>query len=232
MNKRIVALAAWIALAAPALAQQQPPTLAANGEGEVMVVPDIAIVTIGVTSRAATARDALAANSTDVNAVLETIRAEGVAEVDIGTSGFSVSPVYEERPAGGRTDQPPRIVGYQVSNQVRVTIRDIATSGEILDKVVTAGANQVNGISFDIADRKTHEEEAIKLAIADARRQGELMAEAAGVRLVRILSVNANAGGGPVFARADFAIAAAVPVAPGQQSVSANASISWEVAPE
>ncbi len=257
MKVTIAALAVLI-LVAPALAQgqkgagpgprdraqqgqqrvlmQRPPepaTLSASGEGEVMVVPDIAIVTIGVDTRGTTAGEALAANSADLTNVIQTIRAAGVADKDIATAGFSVSPVYEQTPNNVRTDRPPKIIGYDVSNQVRVTIRDIAASGGILDKVVTAGANRVNGIAFDIADRQAAEDKAIAAAIAEARRRASIMAEAAGVKLMRITSVNANAGGGPrpVFARMEMA-AAPVPVMPGEQSVTANASITWQVAEE
>mgnify|MGYP000583820429 CR=1 FL=1 len=218
---------------APAMAEAETPVpqLQANGSGEVMVVPDIAIVTIGVVSRATDASDALDANSVDLTRVINAIKAAGVAEKDIGTSGFGVNPVYQR--TNQPSDQPAKIVGYEVSNQVRVTIRDITASGGLLDKVVKAGANQVYGISFDIADRKAATEAAIRAAIADARAKAELMAEAAGVRLVRILTVNANENGGPVpmMARADFA-EKSVPVMPGERAVSASASISWEIAPQ
>ena len=229
------ALAAMLAFAGPAAAQMNPqvPTLTANGTGTVYVVPDIAIVSIGVATRAATAAAALSENSAEMSAVIATIEAEGVARRDIGTTGFQVYPVYEQQqPTDGRTE-PPRVVGYQVTNEVRVTIRDLASSGAILDKVVSAGANQVNGISFDSSDRKGPADAALADAVADARRQAEIMATAAGVRLVRIVNVNASSGGGPMFARAEMmAMDAAVPVMPGQRELSANATVTWEIAPE
>lgn len=229
-------LAATLALAGPAFAQTGPdvPTLTANGTGRVFVVPDIAIVSIGVTSRAPTAAEALAANSTDLNQVIATIEAESVARGDIGTQGFSIFPVYEQPPENSTTTEPPKIVGYQVTNEVRVTIRDISNSGAILDKVVGAGANQVNGITFDSADRRTPADAALADAVADARRQAEIMAKAAGVRLVRIVNVNASSGiMEPMMARYDMAEAAAsTPVMPGQREVNANANVSWEIAPE
>jgi uncharacterized protein len=230
------ALAVLLALSVPALAQEQPriAILTANGTGSVSVAPDIAIVSIGVVSQAATASEALGANNGDVAKVIETIQATGVKDADIGTSGFSVSPIYESKPL--RTmenqDEPPRITGYQVSNEVRVTIRDIANSGAVLDKVVSAGANQIGSIQFDISDRQKPADEALGQAIADAKRQAELMADAAGVRLVRILDINASSGV-PVFARAEMRVAAApVPIMPGESQVTANANISWEIAPQ
>jgi uncharacterized protein YggE len=235
MKPMFAALAALVLFAAPVAAQDNPPpSLEANGEGIVMTVPDIAIVTIGVTTRAETASAALSANSADLAKVIATVTGEGVADKDIGTSGFSIYPVYEQLPEQPAPGQMPKIVGYQVQNEVRVTIRDIAKSGGILDRVVTAGANQVNGISFDSADRKTPAEAALKDAIADARRKAEIMAAAAGVRLVRILQVSASQGGGPqpMFARMELSAQKDVPVMPGQQQITANATVRWEIAPQ
>jgi uncharacterized protein len=226
-----------VALAGPALAEPPVPQLTANGEGFVSVVPDIAIVSIGVSTRAATAREALDGNSADMTKVIDTVKGEGVAERDIGTSGFSIWPVYEQRPPNpdGTVDEtPPKVIGYQVTNEVRVTIRDIGKSGGILDKVVSAGANQVNGITFDVADRDTPADEALALSVKDAAKKAAIMADAAGVRLVRVLNV--SGGGslppGPVY-RSEVAFAAkAVPVMPGEQRVTANATVTWEIAPK
>ncbi len=214
----------------PAERAAQKGVLQATGNGQVMVTPDIAIVTIGVVTRAATASAALADNSQNLNAALAAIKAAGVADKDVGTSGFSINPVYQPLRDAGPDAGPPKIVGYTVSNNVRVTIRDIATSGDLLDHVTQAGANQVNGIAFDVADRASAEDAAIKAAIGEAKRRGALMAAAAGVKLGKMLSVHASTGGGgpsPVFARMEAA--APTPVMPGQQAVTANASISWEI---
>ena len=234
--RAIVAALAFLALplAGPALAEPPVAQLTANGEASVGAVPDIAIVTIGVTTRALTARAALDGNSADLERVIAAVRAEGVADKDIGTSGFSVFPVYEQPPvrADGTTDDtnPPKIVGYQVTNEVRVTIRAIATSGGILDKVVGAGANQVNGIAFDLSDPDTPADAALAEAVEDARKKAEIMAKAAGVKLVRILSVSAG-GSGPMPYRAEMSVLGkAVPVMPGERQVTANATVTWEIA--
>jgi len=229
------AFAVWMLVSAPAAAQvpERIPSLNASGEGFVMVVPDIAIVTVGVTTRGDSARPALDQNSAETARVIAAIRAAGVADADIGTSGFSVSPVYEERPpradGEGGTADLPRIVGYQIINEVRVTVRDIGQSGAILDRVVTAGANQISGIAFDVADPQAAADEALRSAIADARRKADLMATAAGVRIVRILDISGG-GGFPMFARAEaMAFDGAVPVMPGQTRVQANATIVFEI---
>jgi uncharacterized protein YggE len=233
MKPMLAGLAAVLFLTIPALADGPTPTLTADGRGTEMVVPDIAVVTIGVESRGRTASAALAANSTDLTRAIGAIRAAGVADRDIGTSGFGIDPVYAEQKEG-ETNTPPPIIGYQVSNSVTVTIRDIAKSGGILDAVVNAGANQVNGISFDVSDPKAAHEAALKAAIAEALAKGELMADAAGVRLVRVLSVATAQDGGPrpMFLAMAAKAAPSAPVMPGQQSLDATATISWEIAPK
>lgn len=236
---RYVAVAAFtaiLALSAPVVAQEQPriATLSANGTGSVSVVPDIAIVVMGVTTRAKTAREALDANNAELAKVIAAIQAEGVKDTDIGTSGFSVNPIYESKPRSASSTDPdlPVILGYKVSNSVRVTIRDIAASGALLDKVVTAGANQIDAIEFDVSDPQEPSDEALAAAIADANRMAKLMADAAGVRLVRILDVNASSGR-PAFARMETrAMSDAVPIMPGERQVTGNANVTWEIAPK
>lgn len=225
--------ATFAALPAKADNVTEVPTLSANGEGIAYATPDIAVVSIGVTTRGATAAEALSANSADLAKVIESIRGEGVEDKDIGTSGLNIHPVYEKPAKDAPQTEAPKIIGYNVSNEVRVTIRDLESSGSILDKVVSAGANQMNGISFDNADRSVSQDDAIKAAIADAKRKGEIMAEAAGVKLKRIVNIQANAGGGAMpqmYARVAMAAdASAVPVMPGQQQIMGNATIIWEI---
>ena len=228
----VAVLAAMLTAAAPALAAEDTrvPQLTASGEGLVEVVPDIAVVTLGVVTRGRTAAEALTANSTGMTAIIAGLKGAGIDEKDIGTSGFSVSPLYP--PERNDAAAEPKIIGYAVSNQLRVTIRDLAASGALLDKVVNAGANQVNGISFEVADRVKPAEEALKRAVADARRKAAIMAEAAGVKLVRVLSVSADNGGGYYPTAAPMVKSMAVPVMPGQQAINQTATVVWEVAPE
>lgn len=234
MKSPLVLIAILIALAGPTLADDSPPTLSATGQGEINAAPDIAILTLGVVSRADTARAALDANNADMDRLIATIRAEKVAEKDIATTGFSISPIYSQppRPRPGEAAIEPGIVAYQVSNQLRTIIRDLAATGRVLDKAVSAGANQAASIHFDIESRAALVDKAIISAIADAKRQAALMAEAAGVRLVRILTVNANQGGAGPRREALAFSANAVPVMGGELVVSASASINWEIAPQ
>lgn len=232
-----VMFAATALLATPAFAQttQQVPqrTLSLTGQAEVTSPPDIAVISAGVVSEAKTARDALTQNNKAMATVLQTIEAAGVAGKDIQTSSFSVQPkyLYPQRASNGDQD-PPRIVGYTVSNSVTVTVRDLAQLGPVLDAVVSSGVNQMNGLSFSIAEPEPLRNEARKMAVAEARTRAELYAQAAGVSLGRILSIS-EAGGvqppQPAFRRAAMESAAAVPVAQGQQSIEMQVNIVWEI---
>jgi hypothetical protein len=229
LTRPALALAALLLAAAPAFAADQPPTLTANGAASVSAVPDMAIVTLGVVSEAKSARAALDSNNADMSAVINTVTDAGIADKDVATSQFAIAPVYAPPPKDG-SDAPAKIIGYRVSNEVRVTIRDLAASGAVLDKVVSAGANRVTGISFDIAERDALEKQALAAAIKDARAKAALMADAAGVTLARIVSINAGSNGLPrPRAMATFA-AKSVPVMPGETEISANATIVWEIA--
>lgn len=230
------ALALLVAMQAPAMAQEAPriAELSVSGDGVVLAKPDIATVSIGVVSEGPTARAALDANSSDMTKVVDSVRAAGIQERDIGTTGFNIDPVYSHQPIRpDGTQENPQIVGYRVTNLVSVRIRDIDNSGAVLDAVVSAGANRVTGIEFGIAEPGRLEDEAMKNAISDARRKAQIIADAAGVRLVRILSVSTNANFGvPRFeARVAASDAKAVPILQGERSLSANASLVFEIEP-
>jgi uncharacterized protein len=233
MRRLLSLLVTLLALALPALAEEaKPATLTATGEGIVMATPDIAVVTIGVVSNGRTAEAALASNTSDMNAVLAAVKAAGVAEKDIGTSGFYVNPIYpperEQNP-----DQPSKIIGYRVGNDIRVTIRDFAKAGAVLDKVIGAGANQVNGISFELSDRAGPADQALKAAVAEATRKAGLMAEAAGLKLVRLVSLTTQETRPVPYGAAPMAMMkAAVPIMAGQQQVTANVTAVFEIAPK
>lgn len=213
------------ALATPALAAD-PHTLSMSGHGEVRAVPDMVSVTAGVTTSAATAASALAANTARMKTVFASLEKLGVAEKNIRTVNFSVSPQY----ATGN-NEPPRLTGYQVNNEVSVRLEDVTKLGGALDALVSAGANQMNGISFDINEPAPLLEKARTGAIADARARAETYAKAAGVTLGAILSI--SEGGGevrPLRMAAPMVFAAkAVPVAAGEQSVTADVSVVWEI---
>ena len=226
-------LAALAAFASPAFAQEtkMPRTIQLSGHGEVKAAPDMAVVTAGVQSSAETARAALSANNTAMQALLAALASAGVAGKDIQTSNFNVSPRYEYVQDGSR---PPKVVGYDVSNNVSVIVRKLDGLGPILDQLVTAGSNQIGGIQFMIDRPENFADEARRLAVADAERKAAVYAKAAKVQLGQLLSL--SEGGGPqppvpVFAKAMRAEAAdgAAPIAQGEQAVAVDVNMVWEI---
>lgn len=208
-------------------------TLTVSGEGTASAAPDMATLSSGVVSEAKTAREALDANSSAVAAVIEAIKAAGIEPRDISTSGFSVQPSYA--PPKKDSGDAPRIVGYQVSNGVTVRVRDLSKLGDLLDQLVTKGANQIGGIAFDIAEPGKLEDAARVAAVKDARHQAEIIAEASGVRLVRVVSVSADGGARPMvrqFAAAPAMMKAdSVPVEAGETLLRAGVTITYEIEP-
>ena len=205
-------------------------TISVTGLGEAKAKPDMAVINSGVVTEAPTARDALAKNNAAMSSVIETLKKAGIAEQDIQTSNFTVSPQYP--PYQPNQTKAPRISGYQVSNQVTVRVKNLAKLGAILDALVQVGANQINGITFDIDQPKSLQNEARKLAVADAKAKAELYAAAAHVSLGRILQISEAidiVGPQPAYAMDKMAAQSAVPIAAGQQTLSANISIVYEI---
>ena len=221
-------LFAALLAATPALAQTAAPrTIAMSGHGEVRSAPDQARITTGVTTAAPTAAAALAANTNQMRSLFDALGRAGIPAKNIQTVNFSVSPQY----TNGANNQPARVTGYQVSNQVDVRIDDVARVGTTLDALVTAGSNDMNGISFSIKDPAPLLATAREQAVADARARAETYARAAGVTLGLILSI--SEGGGEVrplrMAPMMMKAAAPVPVAAGEESVTADVSLVWEI---
>jgi uncharacterized protein YggE len=226
-------LALLAAMAAPAFAG----TITIDGLGEVSATPDTAFINSGVTTQGATAREALDANTKAMADLIAALKDAGIEQRDIQTSGFSVNPnyVYSDARDDKGYSLPPKITGYQVSNTVTVKVRKIAELGTILDKSVTVGANTINGVNFAVEDTKELLNEARKAAFADARAKGELYATLAGSALEEIVSISESQGYNvapptPMFARADSAAAAPVPVEAGEMSFTVNVSVQWELA--
>ena len=213
------------ALSLPAFAADSH-TITMTGHGEVKATPDLATISAGVTTNAPTAAGALSANTSRMNQVFDALKKLGIPDRNIQTVGFSVFPQY----TNGDNNSPRRLTGYQVNNEVTVRLDDIARVGSTLDMLVGAGANQMNGISFDIATPAPLLEKARAQAIGDARARAVIYARAAGVALGPIISI--SEGGGEVQPRPLYramALAAPVPVAPGEQSMTADVTVAWEI---
>ena len=225
-NSISLGLALAALLAVPAWAADLR-TISITGHGEARGRPDIAVIQAGVTTNAPTAAAALSANTTRMNAVFAALKKLGVPDRNIQTSGFSVFPQY----TNGDNNAARRLTGYQVSNSVSVRLEDVDRTGPALDALVAAGANQMNGISFDIAKPEPLLDQARTEAVNDARHRAGVYAKAAGVSLGSIQSISESGGGAPpprpMYRMAVMADAA--PVAPGEQSLSADVTMVWEI---
>ena len=224
-----LALAAMLPFsAAAAFAESAPATLSVTGDGATEVVPDLATLSIGVTTLGATAAEALAANSAALSAVLERLRAAGVEDRDLQTSNLSVNPNWTgyEKSSGS-----PAIDGYTAMNMVTVKIRKLDGLGAVLDAAVADGANTLNGLTFGLAEPRPAMDVARKAAVEDAAAKAALMADAAGVTLGKVLSITEGGGyGGPAPMFKDAAAEAMpVPVEAGALSVQASVTVVWEI---
>ncbi len=207
-----------------------PRLISITGHGEVKARPDMAVITLGVMTQAKTAREALTQNTKTMEKVLASLKASGIEGKDIQTSNFAVNPRYQY---DQNNVQPPRVTGYDVSNTVLVSARKLGTLGEVLDTVVSEGSNQINGIMFAIADNEKLEDEARKLALADAERKAKLYADLAHITLGQIMSLSEGNAQPPqpvYYGKAVRAETAnAVPIAEGEQTVALDVSVTWEI---
>ena len=248
MKRFVLALLCVTALpSSAALAQQTAPMTIAPGntlltvsaDGRSVRTPDLAVFTAGVTSQAKTAGAALTANAADMNRVVAALKRAGIADRDIQTSNLSLNPVYAQPvrlPDGNYEQGEQKIVGYNVNNTVTVRQRKLSEFGRVIDTLVEAGANQVNGPSFQMDEPDAATDEARLAAMKKARARADLYAKAAGLRVGRILSISETGGYNPgppvLFARmaADSAPAPS-PVAAGEIQLNANVTVLFELTP-
>jgi len=231
----IACLAAAAAFVPALQAQSQPQSppdgrAVVIGEGSVSVTPDYAQIESGVTSRAKSVKEATDANSKLMAAITSALLESGVAQNDIQTSRFSVQPVYA--PQEPRTE--PKLVGYSISNQVRVKIRQIGKVGEILDRLVAAGVTNVGNIAFLVSDPSKALDQAREAAIADARRKAEVYARASGLRLGQVVWITEDSEFAPPLPMraqgATAAMTAPVPIAAGEDTLRARVTVGFDIA--
>ncbi|MES2494697.1 MAG: SIMPL domain-containing protein [Pseudomonadota bacterium] len=233
-----LAMPVALALIAPASAQEVAVAApqAATGtrldivaSGEVNVVPDIATIGAGVVTQAPTAAAAMSENARRTAATVAAIRKAGVADRDIQTTAVNLSPQYRYA-----DNQPPVITGYQASSRVSVRFRDVKAAGPILDSLVAAGANQIDGPTLSIDKPEPLLDKAREKAVAKARARAELYARAAGLKVKRIVAISEGSFEAPrppmpqmMMARgkesADSSIEA------GEQTLSINLSVTFEL---
>lgn len=221
------ALTAVQAQTAPQTATQTA-QITVTGEGVVDGVPDIATLSLGVTTLGDTAVAAMASNTEALNAVMARLKEAGIGERDMQTTNLSINPNWTAYDSTVR----PRIDGYTASNQLTVRIRDLDGLGAVLDAAIQDGANTLNGLSFGLSEPRPAMDAARKAAVEDARARATLLVEAAGATLGPIVSI--TEGGGymppqPMF-RQSADSAGAVPVAAGEVATTASVTVVFEIA--
>jgi uncharacterized protein YggE len=230
-----IALAALLVLAVGALAgigrpevaggasEEQRDGITVTGVGRIDSVPDQAEFSLGITTKAATAREALAANSDRMRRLIAALKAAGVAERDVKTQNVSIAPNY---------DGDPEPAGYSASNTVSVVIRDLDRAGAVHEAASRAGANNVYGPSLTRANRESLGAQALEKAVENARKRAETLARAANVRLGPVTAIveAVERGGYELFAaRTAQDSAADVPIEKGTEEISASVTVTFAI---
>ena len=210
---------------------ETPHTLNITGVGQVSLTPDIAYIYLGVHTEMSSASEAVAENNAQTEKVIAALKKMGVEAKDIRTTNFSIWPSQNYGPDGTPLD-----IKYVVDNTVYVTVRDLEKLGDLLDSVISAGANTVNSIQFDVADKTAAMKEARDAAVKNAQEQAQELAVAAGVKLGDITNISfydtapypvygayGKGGGGGA------ADAIAVPIQPGEMTIVVSVSMTYEI---
>ncbi len=238
----VVALATVLVIGIPMTACSQPQTsagyampadgtlLSVSASADAKRVPDVASISTGVLTQAADANAAMRANAAQMDKVMKAIRAAGIAERDIQTSGINLNPQYNYV-----ENAPPTITGYQANNTVSVKVRDLSKLGKVLDTLVQQGANQVNGPSFEVDKPDEAYDEARVGALKKAQARAQTYADALGLKVRRIVSISE---GGSSFPRpmpmmramaSDSVMSKETSVAPGETTLSVNLDVVFEL---
>jgi uncharacterized protein YggE len=214
------------ALAAPIAVRAADRLVTVTGEGSIAVAPDAAVLRIGVSTQAKTAADASDANAHRMAAVLGAIKDSGVAERDVQTAWLSLQPQYDSSKPGA-----PHLIGFQVTNQVTVKVRDIKALPIMLDRAITAGANEMSGIEFIVSGQSKLLDQVRDQAIADAHRKADLYVKAAGGHLGHVVTITEEGAPPPMRPVVTAMRSGAVPVAPGEQTLKASVTVSYALEP-
>ena len=230
--KKLLILLLTLALLLPVFAQAEHAaapgaTITVSGNATVTLKADYAQVTVGVSTKAPTVEEASQKNTAAIHAVIAALTEAGVLEEDIATSNYSVNAEYDYSSMGGQ-----RLTGYNVSNQLNVTIRDMEHIGATLDKATAAGANNIYNIQFLSTKADAAMDEATAYAVQDAMRRAQLLADAAGLQLGNIVSITDTVtgyGGMPRTYKSTMDSAAGNSILPDDASVSASVTIVFEL---
>ena len=211
------------AVGAPAVDGTIPHVITVSATGSVTLIPDVARVGLGITVNKPTVKAARDAAGTAMNAIIAAVKALGVDEKDIKTTGIDLNPQYN---VGGT-----KVIGYQMSERLQITVRDLDKAGDVVDTATAKGATNVDGMWFEMADPAKAMDDARADAIAQARTSAAAMAKAAGVSLGAVVSISESAASYPMpYALGGVAARdSATPVQPGTQDVQATVTVIFEI---
>lgn len=232
----IAVLIAAAAAAAPARAEPAaaaPSSIRVTGDAKVTARPDRVQIDVGVTTHAVHSEDAAAENAREVDKVLAAVRKAAGSTAVLKTTSYSLNPTYQYHPNGGE----PTLTGYNAVNIVQVTLDELARIGPVIDSATQSGANQIQGIQFTLRDTESVRAEALREAARKARAEAQVLADALGLKVLRILSVEESSPHVvPVRAydrmfKASAAPATPTPVESGTLDVTADVVLTVEVGP-
>ena len=166
-----------------------PPILYVNGEGIVEASPDRATISVGVITREKNPSAVQSANARTATSVINSIVALGIERKNISTGNYSFNPVYRHMENGKRI-----LEGYEATNSVTIIVDDLNLVGKIIDTALSHGANRVDSLNFGLRNRTAHQDEALRLAVLDAKRKAQVAVSALGKSIVGVRSVSINSG--------------------------------------
>jgi uncharacterized protein len=219
----------WAGLVQAQACGPAPAQIVTTGTGETRVTPDRATIFVGVQSRAGTAAAASADNARRQRAILDTLHALGLGPDQLSTMNYNVNPDIQYNP----NNQPPKVVGYTVTNTVRAEVRKLEDVARIIDASLARGANEISGLQFYSSTADSARRSAMALAVANARADAETLARAAGGTLGALLELSTSSSSRPMPEAIGATAMArmATPIEPGQQSVAASVTARWTFLP-
>jgi uncharacterized protein len=200
-------------------------TITVTGTGSIAAAPDQITVRIGVRTEGTEATDTMEQNNQQMNSLLNALRQSGIPARDIRTEGITLRPRFVDRPT---PEQPAETQGFIATNIVQVRVRELEQLGELLDAAIQAGGNLIESINFELSEPQQWHDQALEIAMNDARRKAEQLAGLAGTQLGAVWSIS-ETDRFPIAARgvAEMADVAAVPVEPGLLSVQVQLEVTW-----
>lgn len=233
MKKFSLTLIILLMICATAFAEENPPIISVSGEGIVEATPDRATISVGVVTREKNPSEVQNSNARAASSVINSIVALGIERKNISTGNYSFNPVYRHLENGKRV-----LEGYEATNSVTIIVDDLKLVGKVIDAALNHGANHVDSLNFGLRNKTAYQDEALRLAVLDAKRKAEIVAHALGKSIlsVRNVSINSNRVAAPqnykmvrAMAATEDAVAYETPIESGNLQCSANVHVEFEI---